>query len=110
MTILIADAVISIAVQLAERPPHPAGWIASALPALAFLALTKLVLSRARTATEEDPMLSACPGHLPRTHDHRSTQPRTLLLCDCHWHTSPTAPVGGPAHPATAAPPRLLPF
>jgi hypothetical protein len=56
MTILIADAVISIAVQLSDAIHTLAGGLAFALPALAFLALTKLVLSRARTApAQEEP-------------------------------------------------------
>ena len=56
MTILIADAAISVAVQLSDALHTLAGGVAFALPALAFLALTKLVLSRTRTATgKEDP-------------------------------------------------------
>jgi hypothetical protein len=56
MTILIADAVISIAVQLSDAVHTVAGGVAFALPALAFLALTKLVLSRSRTVpAQEEP-------------------------------------------------------
>jgi hypothetical protein len=47
MTVLIADAILSLSAQVAEAKPTPAGWISSAVPALAFLALTKLVLSSA---------------------------------------------------------------
>lgn len=59
MTILIADAVISIAVQLSDALHTLAGGVAFALPALAFLALTKLVLSRSRTVTA--PEETQCP-------------------------------------------------
>jgi hypothetical protein len=56
MTILVADAAISIAVQLSDAVHTLAGGVAFALPALAFLALTKLVLSRVRTApSQEEP-------------------------------------------------------
>jgi hypothetical protein len=55
MTILVADAVISIAVQLSDALHTLAGGVAFALPALAFLALTKLVLSRARSNNQEEP-------------------------------------------------------
>jgi len=57
MTILIADAVISIAVQLSDAIHTLAGGVAFALPALAFLALTKLVLSRARSGNQAEPGL-----------------------------------------------------
>jgi hypothetical protein len=43
---LLAAAVsLSLAAQLAVAKPGPSGWLLSAVPALAFLALTKLVLS-----------------------------------------------------------------
>lgn len=72
MTILIADAVISIVVQLSDGLHTLAGGVAFALPALAFLALTKLVLSRTRTATgKEDPecaqpaSVNSAPNQIP---------------------------------------------
>ncbi|MGA4993861.1 hypothetical protein [Nonomuraea bangladeshensis] len=45
MIVLIAAAALSIAAQLAVADPSPSGWLLSAVPALAFLALTKLALS-----------------------------------------------------------------
>ncbi|MGP4105306.1 hypothetical protein [Nonomuraea sp. KM90] len=45
MIVLIAAAALSIAAQLAVANPSPTGWLLSAVPALAFLALTKLALS-----------------------------------------------------------------
>jgi len=55
MAILIAAAVLSLAAQVAEARPTVGGWISSAVPALAFLALTKLVLSRTGHASQEEP-------------------------------------------------------
>ncbi|NRQ40173.1 DUF2637 domain-containing protein [Nonomuraea sp. NN258] len=49
MIVLIASAGLSIAAQIAVAKPHPTGWLIAAVPALAFLALTKLVLSRTPT-------------------------------------------------------------
>jgi len=46
MAILVTDAAISLAVQLSDAIHTLGGGLAVALPALAFLALTKLVLSR----------------------------------------------------------------
>ncbi|GIF68760.1 hypothetical protein Ais01nite_67950 [Asanoa ishikariensis] len=43
---VVAGAVaLSLAAQLAVGKPGPSGWLLSAVPALAFLALTKLVLT-----------------------------------------------------------------
>jgi hypothetical protein len=45
MTVLAAAVALSLAAQLAVAKPGPSGWLLSAVPALAFLALTKLVLT-----------------------------------------------------------------
>jgi hypothetical protein len=59
MTVLIAAAALSLAAQVAEATPSPTGWLLAAVPALAFLALSKLVLSRtadqAPTALDKHP-------------------------------------------------------
>jgi hypothetical protein len=47
MAVLAAAAIVSIAAQLAQAKPGPTGYLLAALPALAFLALSKLALSRA---------------------------------------------------------------
>jgi hypothetical protein len=44
--ILILAAALSLTAQVAQATPSPTGWLVAAIPALAFLALTKLVLSR----------------------------------------------------------------
>src|SRR5579871_4336408 len=41
MAILVAAAVLSLTAQVSEAKPSVSGWISSAVPALAFLALTK---------------------------------------------------------------------
>jgi hypothetical protein len=61
MAILIAAAILSLAAQVAQARPTIGGWISSAVPALAFLALTKLVL--------------ASPGHAPVKEDRECAQP-----------------------------------
>ncbi|MBQ0902652.1 hypothetical protein [Micromonospora sp. U21] len=53
ITLLIAAAGLSLAAQLAVAKPGPSGWLLSAVPALAFMALVKLVLAPA-PATSED--------------------------------------------------------
>lgn len=51
MAVLIAAAIVSVAAQVAQAKPGPTGYLLAALPALAFLALSKLVLSRTPTTT-----------------------------------------------------------
>ncbi|RLP93614.1 hypothetical protein [Micromonospora sp. CV4] len=50
MVLLIAAAGLSLAAQLAVAKPGPSGWLLSAVPALAFMALVKLVLAPAAAA------------------------------------------------------------
>ena len=45
LTLLIASAALSLAAQLAVAQPSPSGWLLSAVPALAFMALVKLVFT-----------------------------------------------------------------
>jgi hypothetical protein len=51
LTLLIAAAALSLAAQLAVAQPSPSGWLLSAVPALAFMGLVKLVLTTPPTAT-----------------------------------------------------------
>ena len=55
ITVLIAAAILSLAAQVAQARPTLAGWISSAVPALAFLALTKLALGRTTTTPNGEP-------------------------------------------------------
>lgn len=51
ITIILAAAALSLAGQLAQARPSITGWLIAAVPALGFLSLTKLVLSRPTTPT-----------------------------------------------------------
>jgi hypothetical protein len=68
MTVLVAAATLSLSAQVAEAKPGITGWLIAAVPALAFLALTKLILSRTTAATTEgDPscVTAATPTATP---------------------------------------------
>jgi hypothetical protein len=52
MAVLVAAAALSLSAQVAEAKAGPTGWLLAAVPALAFLALSKLVLSRTSATTE----------------------------------------------------------
>ncbi|AVT38012.1 hypothetical protein [Plantactinospora sp. BB1] len=49
VVLLIAAASLSLAAQLAVAKPSPSGWLLAAVPALAFMALVKLVLNPVKT-------------------------------------------------------------
>ena len=77
MAILIAAAVLSLSAQVAEARPTIGGWISSAVPALAFLALTKLVLSRSgHVSVKEDPQCVQ-PASNPDALRQSQAQPQT---------------------------------
>ena len=60
MAVLIAAATLSLSAQVARATPSITGWLLAAVPALAFLALTKLLLSRTPApATPPQPPLAA---------------------------------------------------
>jgi hypothetical protein len=76
MAVLIAAAIVSIAAQVAQAKPGPTGYLLSALPALAFLALSKLVLSRAPVA-DTNVVMDVPTVHVtadrPALEDHHTT-------------------------------------
>jgi hypothetical protein len=61
--LLIAAASLSLAAQLAVAQPSPSGWLLSAIPALAFMALVKLVFT------------TAAPSPVPEAVDQAVTDP-----------------------------------
>jgi hypothetical protein len=61
MAVLIAAAALSLSAQVAEATPSITGWLLAAVPALAFLALSKLILSRT-TATSGEQDDTSQPG------------------------------------------------
>ncbi|MFI7447911.1 hypothetical protein ACIBQX_10475 [Nonomuraea sp. NPDC049714] len=80
MIVLIASAGLSIAAQIAVAKPHPTGWLIAAIPALAFLALTKLVLSRAPTTQPATPEPVTVPELDPETTPNSTPEPADAPL------------------------------
>ena len=103
LALLIAAAGLSLAAQLAVAKPGPSGWLLSAVPALAFMALVKLVLAPVHTATGEDTVTSP-------TADTPTADPIASLI-DEHTSTATPAVTPTPIHhlepAATAAPAQL---
>jgi hypothetical protein len=104
MAILITDAAVSLTAQLSDALHNLAGALAFALPALAFLALTKLVLSRPAPIPGEPPCLATTPDP-----DPNSQTPTTITGTSATATSAPSA--AGPAPTPTGAPaaPTLTP-
>jgi peptidoglycan/LPS O-acetylase OafA/YrhL len=63
--LLIAAATLSLAAQLAVAQPSPSGWLLSAVPALAFMALVKLVFTGTPQPTEPRPAQKETTSAVP---------------------------------------------
>ena len=98
ITVLIAAVLLSLAAQVAVAKPGPSGWLLSSVPALAFMALIKLVISSPADTTTEDPAtaLAADPTPPPA----RTAAPGPVPA---------PAPAPAPAHSDSAAGRDVLP-
>ena len=101
MAILITDAGVSLAAQISDALKTFAGGLAFALPALAFLALTKLILSRPHATKEqggEQPSVTtASPAPAPGQTAETATVPATTRT------PSSASPASSAPTPASAA-------
>jgi hypothetical protein len=99
MAILIAAAALSLSAQVAEARPTFGGWVSSAVPALAFLALTKLVLSRSPEKKED----TQCAETAPKPAAPAGNSTMTTVTAPATMTTSAPAPAGpNPAGPPLA--------
>jgi hypothetical protein len=89
MAVLIAAAALSLSAQVAEAKAGPTGWLLAAVPALAFLALSKLVLSRTTVHPEGD--TPSVPAEIPAAPSMTSS-------------SAPVRAAAGPSASSTAAP------
>src|SRR5215831_11161483 len=80
ITIILAAASLSLAGQLAQARPSITGWLLAAVPALGFLSLTKLVLSRPTASTQvTQPATATAPAPMPvRATLHPATTTSTV--------------------------------
>jgi hypothetical protein len=82
--VLVAAVVLSLSAQVVEAERSVVGWLAAALPALGFLALVKIVLSRTPAGPEPThPGTSLVPGSAPDPTPVRlATDPASVLVDD----------------------------
>ncbi|MCW3815711.1 DUF2637 domain-containing protein [Micromonospora sp. DR5-3] len=93
MFLLVAAVALSLAAQLAVAKPGLSGWLLSAVPALAFMGLSKLILATTPTPADEPVHAPAPPVATPPA---RPVEP-------------PAPPVAPTPTPAPAAPVALVP-
>ena len=101
MFLLIAAATLSLSAQLAVAKPSPSGWLLSAVPALAFMALAKLVLAPVSKQHPTDQPAAASPTPVNEQPTPATTTPQPTPAD----HASPVdeQPVTVPAHLIPAA-------
>ncbi|SCG14985.1 hypothetical protein GA0070610_1210 [Micromonospora echinofusca] len=107
MFLLIAAVTLSLAAQLAVAKPGLSGWLLSAVPALAFMGLSKLVLTTAPTPADE-PAPTPTPGPTlapaaPAPAAAVPARPVTDTVPPAH-PVEQTGPPAQEAPPVTAAP------
>ncbi|WP_442875028.1 hypothetical protein [Actinoplanes sp. NBC_00393] len=67
MVLLFGAVLFSLTAQLAVAKPGVSGWVVSALPALAFLGLSKLVFTATATPRPTNPVTADTPATSPAT-------------------------------------------
>lgn len=120
--LLLVSASFSLSAQLAVATPSPSGWLLSAVPALAFMALVKLVFSSINPAPTTEPApepVKAAPEPTPTPAPEPDPEPVRVDQVDTDptpTHRDPepvwTGPVWQPApqvdpRPAVVAPPAV---
>lgn len=98
LVLLIAAGSLSLAAQLAVAQPSPSGWLLSAVPALAFMALVKLVFASPASATLEPSIADRAP--VPSTADAVATDHERPATPPPAVSTGP----GSPARPSGVVP------
>jgi hypothetical protein len=109
LALLIASAGLSLAAQLAVAKPGPSGWLLSAVPALAFMALVKLVLAPVGSTTDTATVVDNADTNTRTTED---TAPVTVAVTGPNPGPTPepidvpaAAPVPSLPQPAPAVEP-----
>jgi Protein of unknown function (DUF2637) len=67
VAVLVAGFGVQMAAQVALAEPTPAGWLVAAMPALGFLVVVKLLMRRAPTPPEPQPVTEAVTATAART-------------------------------------------
>ena len=102
MFLLFASAGLSLAAQVAVAKPSPSGWLLSAVPALAFMALIKLVLAPSAVPDNAGQPVTAPEPPAPSAADAPRLQlvdePTPAAVTITSEPVMPEAPVEAPSH------------
>jgi hypothetical protein len=77
VVLLLASAALSLGAQLAVASPSPSGWLLSAVPALAFMALVKLVFAASTDSTPTPVEPTPLPVDQPHAEPEPAPRART---------------------------------
>jgi hypothetical protein len=107
--VLVCSVALSLSAQFACARASVSGWLLAAVPAIAFLALTKMVLTGARnpaTATDPEPTPDA-PATTVEAHEEIPTNP-TPTPVPTSTVPAPVVPVAGVVRPVDPARPMSI--
>lgn len=109
MCVLIGAATLSLAAQVAEAKPGLTGWLLSAVPALAFLALSKLVLARTNGQHTDQIADTDQTGDIGKRHTDTDNGGTTTATTTGTTEPAATAAISSePAHHHGELPEQLL--
>ncbi len=106
--LLLAAVALSLAAQVAVAVPGPSGWLLSTVPALAFLGLSKLVLSTAPATADPLPGTSEpapMVDHVPAADLAPAAEPESTPAAEPTPAYEVTPAITGPKVPPTFLPP-----
>jgi hypothetical protein len=107
--VLVCSVALSLSAQFACARASVSGWLLAAVPAIAFLALTKMVLTGARnpsTATDPEPTPDA-PATAVEAHEEIPTNP-TPTPVPTSTVPAPVVPAAGVVRPVDPARPMSI--
>ncbi|MFJ5668179.1 hypothetical protein ACIQAR_21030 [Micromonospora chalcea] len=111
--LLIAAAGLSLSAQLAVAKPGPSGWLLSAVPALAFMALVKLVLAPAPVREDTTPPATESERIRVQVAEQVTTEPAppaAITPAPVTTQAAEPEPVTVPAMEPVDVPTHLLPM
>ncbi|MEV5211643.1 DUF2637 domain-containing protein [Micromonospora sp. NPDC053740] len=111
MFLLVCAVALSLSAQLAVAKPGVSGWLLSAVPALAFLGLSKLVFSTTPTAAApvDKPADANDWGDVPPGYDPTEDRPSADLIDEDQAVTVPLEATDEQPRPAALRPVPVMP-
>ncbi|SCL67497.1 hypothetical protein GA0070606_4567 [Micromonospora citrea] len=110
MFLLVCAVALSLSAQLAVAKPGVSGWLLSAVPALAFLGLSKLIFSTTLAAASVDKQADANAwGDMPPGYDPTEERPSADLVNEDQAATVAVEATNEKPRPAALRPVSVVP-